>query len=400
MTAGITVIGCGVSPECISSQARDKILRADVLAGGKRLLDFFPEFKGRKIVIRSGIAEVLSELKRLSKNNRIAILASGDPLFHGIGAKLSSHFKESEIEIIPNISAMQYMFAKLKMPWHDTTLFTVHGGKLASYRNMLNSAKSAIYCDDKLTASRLAAELVRRFPSCAGRNAVIAENLGMPKENFFKGTLKKLSRYKDGGLSILLLLPTDGLVDSSIALGLDDAEFAHESRMITHSEVRAVVISKLRLGHGIMWDIGAASGSVGIEAATLCPDLQVHAVESDPKRFVHLQKNIQDFSLPNVKAYKADALKTIPSLPEARSIFVGGGGKDIRQIAEKAFRRLLPGGRLVVTAVLLETKATLTKCLEKNFVEAVSISVSRSSKLGSSRLMKSENSVDIFVYQK
>ncbi|MFZ2655406.1 MAG: precorrin-6y C5,15-methyltransferase (decarboxylating) subunit CbiE [Victivallales bacterium] len=400
MKSKIAVIGCGVSPECITPHARGKVMQSDVLAGGKRLLDFFPEFKGQKIVLKSGILEVISELKKMSAGKRIAILASGDPLFHGIGSKLGSHFKDSEIEIMPNVSAMQSLFSKLRISWDNAALFTVHGGKKAPYRNILNSSKSVIYCDDKVTASGLAAKLVAKFPRCKERKAVIAENLGMSEEKISRGTLENLTGQKVGGLSILVLLPTEDIINSSIALGLDDHEFMHENRMITHSEVRAVALSKLRIGPGVMWDIGAASGSVGIEAASLCPDLNVIAVESDSKRFGQLQKNIDEFGLPNAKAIHAGALKTIADLPKARAIFIGGGGKDIKQIVEKAFRKLLPGGRLVVTAVLLETKAALTKCLENNFVEAVSISVSRSSVLGSSRLMKSENSVDIFVYEK
>ncbi|MFA6566579.1 MAG: precorrin-6y C5,15-methyltransferase (decarboxylating) subunit CbiE [Victivallales bacterium] len=397
----VTVVGCGISPECISPHTRDKVLQADVIAGGERLLDFFPEFKGRKIVIKARILEVISELKKLSEHTHIAILASGDPLFHGIGSKLSSHFKDSEIEIIPNISAMQYLFSKLKMSWHDASLFTVHGGKKAPCRNILNSNKAVAYCDDKITASNLATELVNKFPECGKRQAVIAENLGMDEEKIFRGTLKNLTRQKVGGLSILLLPPNEDIIDSSISLGLDDSEFIHENRMITHSEVRTVVLSKLKIGPGAMWDIGAGSGSVGIEAASLCSDITVKAVESDAERFSQLQKNIDEFGVSNVEAIKGDALELITKpTPRPRCIFIGGGGKDIRKIAEKSFKKLLPGGRLVVTAVLLETKAELTKCLKKNFMEAVSISVSRSSKLGSSRLMKSENSVDIFVYGK
>ncbi len=396
----ITVIGCGISPESIPESIRVKVLESDIIAGGKRLLGFFPEFKGRKIIVKSSLFEVISELKKLSANNTITVLASGDPLFHGIGSRLGSHFKGSELEIIPNVSAMQYLFSKLKMAWHDASLFTVHGGKKAPFRNMLNSRKSVIYCDDKITASKLAAILVTKFPACASRKAVIAENLGTDKEKITSGTLKNLKNIRSGSLSVLLLLPTEGLVESCLALGLDDAAFTHENRMITHPEVRAIVLSKLKIGHGTMWDIGAGSGSVGIEAASLCADLNVLEIESDRKRFSQLQKNIESFGLPNISAVHADALKAISNLPEARAIFIGGGGKDIKHITEKAFKKLLPGGRLVVTAVLLETKAALTKCLKKNFVEATSISVSRSSSLGSSRLMKSENSVDIFVYEK
>jgi precorrin-6Y C5,15-methyltransferase (decarboxylating) len=399
--ANIIIVGCGVSPECISAHAREKVLQADVIAGGKRLLDFFPEFKGRKIEIKSSVSEVIAEIKKLSKSRKVAILASGDPLFHGIGALISKYFLKDEFEIIPNISAMQSLFSKIKVPWDNVKLLSIHGARKINFRTALTSYASAIYCDDKITASNLAVKFVESFPKSGKRSAVLAENLGMKNENIQAGTLSRISKMKCGGLSILVLLPSEDIADEGIVLGLPDASYICENRMITHSEVRAVVLSKLKIGAGVMWDIGAGSGSVGIEAASLCSDIKVKAVESDGNRFSQLQKNIGEFGVSNVEAIKGDALKVIAKLsPPPRCIFIGGGGKDIRKIAETAFDRLLPGGRLVASAVLLETKAELTKCLNKNFIEAVSISVSRSSKLGSARLMKSENSVDIFVFEK
>jgi precorrin-6Y C5,15-methyltransferase (decarboxylating) len=397
----VTVVGCGVSPECISGPAREKVLQSDVIAGGKRLLNFFPEFKGRKIVVKSGISEIISEIKSLSKSRKVVILASGDPLFHGIGALAAKYFSKNEFEIIPNVTAMQSLFSKLKIPWDNAKLLSIHGGRKINLRTALSSSVSVIYCDDKITAANLAANLVESFPACGKRSAVLAENLGMENENIQSDSLSRISKMKCGGLSILVLLPSEEITDKGIVLGLSDSSYVCENRMITHSEVRAVVLSKLKIGPGLMWDIGAGSGSVGIEAASLCSDIKVKAVESDAGRFRQLHKNIEAFGVSNVEAIAGDALKIITKLTtKPRCIFVGGGGKDIRRITEKAFGKLLPGGRLVVTAVLLETKAELTNCLKNNFMEAVSISVSRSSTLGSSRLMKSENSVDIFVYEK
>jgi precorrin-6Y C5,15-methyltransferase (decarboxylating) len=399
--ANIIIVGCGVSPECISAHAREKVMQADIIAGGKRLLDFFPEFKGRKIVIGAGITEIITEIKSLSKSGKVAILASGDPLFHGIGAIVSKYFSKDEFEIIPNISAMQSLFSKIKVTWDNVKLLSIHGARKINFRTALISYASAIYCDDKTTAANLAAKFVESFPESGKRSGVLAENLGMENERIQTDTLSRISKMKCGGLSILVLLPSEDITDEGIVLGLPDASYICENRMITHSEVRAVVLSKLKIGAGVMWDIGAGSGSVGIEAASLCSVIKVKAVESDGNRFCQLQKNIEAFGVSNVEAIKGDALNVITKLsPPPRSIFIGGGGKDIRKIAEKAFGKLLPGGRLVATAVLMETKAELTKCLNKNFIEAVSISVSRSSKLGSARLMKSENSVEIFVFEK
>ena len=397
----VIIVGCGVSPECFSLQAKEKVLQADILAGGRRLLDMFPEFKGRKIPINSSVSEAISEIKSLSRTRKVAILASGDPLFHGVGALTAKYFRRDEFEIIPNVTAMQSLFSKLKIPWDNVKLLSIHGGIKIGFRNTLSSSVAAIYCDNKTTAAGLAAKLVESFPVCGKRSAVLAEDLGMGSENIKTNTLSRISKMKCGGLSILVLLPSEEITDDGIVLGLPDDSYICENRMITHSEVRAVVLSKLKIGSGIMWDLGAGSGSVGIEAASLCCDIKVKAVESDAGRFSQLRKNIEEFGVSNVEAIEGDALKVIAKLtPRPRCVFIGGGGKDVRKIAEKAFGKLIPGGRMVVSAVLLETKAELTKCLRKNFMEAVSLSVSRSSKLGTSRLMKSENSVDIFVYGK
>jgi precorrin-6Y C5,15-methyltransferase (decarboxylating) len=397
----VIVIGCGVSPECISSRARDRVLHADVIAGGKRLLDLFPEFKGEKIAITSKISDFFQKIKSLSKSETVAILASGDPLFHGIGAAVEKYFKKNEYEIIPNVSAMQSLFAKIKITWDGAKLLSIHGGRKINFRTALASSISVIYCDDKITASNLAAKFAENFPPCGKRPAVIAENLGMENEKIETGTIFHLARKKCGALSILLLLPSTEITDEGIALGLPDSNFIHENRMITHSEIRAIVLSKLKIGHGAMWDLGAASGSVGIEAASLCPDLKVYAAESNRKRFLQMKKNAEKFGLSNYSPYHIDSKEFIGmSVPRPRCVFVGGGGKDISEIVKKTFCRLLPGGRLVVAAVMLETKAELTKCLKNNFIEAVTISISRSSSLGKGRLMKSENSVDIFVYEK
>jgi precorrin-6Y C5,15-methyltransferase (decarboxylating) len=397
----VIIIGCGVSPECISPHAKDRVLRADVIAGGKRLLDLFPEFNGEKIAIKSGISDFFPKIKSLSKTGTVAILASGDPLFHGIGAAAEKYFEKTEYEIIPNVSAMQSLFAKLKIPWCGAKLLSVHGGRKINFRNALASSISVIYCDDKITASNLAAKFAEIFHPCGKRPAVTAENLGMKNEKIETGTISHLAKKKCGGLSILLLLPSKEITDEGIALGLPDSNFIHENRMITHPEIRAIALSKLKIGPGIMWDLGAASGSVGIEAASLCPDLKVYAVESNRKRFLQMKKNAEHFGLSNYSPYHIGAKEFIGmSVPRPRCVFAGGGGKDISEIIKKTFCRLLPGGRLVAAAVLLETKAELTKVLRKNFIEAVTISISHSSSLGKGRLMKSENSVDIFVYGK
>ncbi len=396
----IKVVGCGIGDQSISEDIRGIVESSDILAGGRRLLELFPGFKGQRKLISSDVNKLLGELKRLSRAKSVTVLASGDPLFFGIGGTMSGHFAADELEVIPNISAMQSLFARFAIPWECARFFSVHGNKRINLRAALSSPLAIIYCDSVTSASSLAAKIVARFPESRNRPAIFAENLGMAGERVLESTLGRIARAKAGGLSVLGLLPSDGISDPGIALGLPDDEFVHESNMITHPEIRAVAVSKLRLGPGVMWDIGAGSGSVGIEAACICPELEVHAVEAKPGRAEHIRCNAEEFGLSRFFIHEADCLKAMSKLPRPRSVFIGGGGDDIARILKKSFDRLLDGGRIVVAAILLETRAKLVKALLGHFLEAVSISVSRSKNVQGKRILKADNTIELFVFEK
>jgi len=129
MKSKITIAGCGIAPGDITEKIRKIVNNSDIIIGGKRILDFFYDFKGTKITISNNIDELIEKIRKLKERKKITILASGDPLFYGIGKTLSSKFSSDEIEIIPNISAMQALFAKLKLPWEKAKFFSIHGQK-------------------------------------------------------------------------------------------------------------------------------------------------------------------------------------------------------------------------------------------------------------------------------
>ena len=170
--------------------------------------------------------------------------------------------------------------------------------------------------------------------------------------------------------------------------------------MITHAEVRAVALSKLRIGPGVLWDLGAGSGSVGIEAAGLCPGVTVYAVERNGNRCTQIKNNIRCAGVNTVQVVQGDTQEVIKDLPPPRSIFAGGGGQDIAKIVVNAFAALRHGGRLVVAAVLLDTKARLNHLLGQHLVEVIEIEVRRSAPVAGSVMLKPENPVTLFVFQK
>jgi precorrin-6B C5,15-methyltransferase / cobalt-precorrin-6B C5,C15-methyltransferase len=302
------------------------------------------------------------------------------------------------------VSAAQAVCADKKIPWDRANFFSLHGRELIlPWVNILNSELAVIYCDHKNTASEIAYHLVSKYPKAADRVAVLAENIGAENEQIVEARLEDLAECKCGGLSILVILPESPeikIIGPGVAFGRDDSEFVHENRLITHSEIRAVALSKLMLGPGVMWDMGAGSGSVGVEVNLLCPTMDIYSVEIGPERCEMINLNAAKFGVNNIHVINDNALEQIGKLPSPRSVFIGGGGKDVADILKGCYERLLPGGRIVASAVLLETRTALASTLIEHCDEVLSISISRSKEIAGSRMMKSENTIELFVYSK
>ena len=396
-----TILSCGIGKESIPANFAEIVDKADILLGGRRLLDLFPDFNGEKIIADKHIKETIAKLAENRDN--IVILASGDALFHGIAKTVLNTISADRVRIVPNITAAQALCAKIALPWDNISFFSLHNRNSSEFNwhNAAASAPALIYGDHKCNAANIAENLILANPAIADSPAVIGADLGLETEKVITASLRELSKIQCSALSILVLLEhTKNNPAERVKLGVPDCEYSHHNNMITHSEVRAVVLSKLQLRNGVLWDIGAGSGSVGIEAAGLQKNLKVFSIEKNEERIEDIKKNIKKFHTINVTPVSGDALNELKTLSDPDLVFIGGGGNDISELINTCFQRLKPGGTLVATAVLLETRAALAETLKKNCREVVSISVSRSKQLGESRLMKSDNSIEIYVYKK
>jgi precorrin-6B C5,15-methyltransferase / cobalt-precorrin-6B C5,C15-methyltransferase len=415
----LTVISCGIGSESLTDIIRTTVAGTAILAGAQRLLDLFPDFAGEKIIIGKCAGTTIANIANLvlEQEKNVCVLASGDSLFHGIGKTFAQFIPADQMMIIPNITAMQSLVAKLCIPWDSAKFFSIHGHKnhIIPWRAILAANTAVIYCDPKCTAADIADFLIRKIPEAADHPAAIGSDLGLPTEKVIQGTLREMAAKNCSGLSILVVLSWDSYskegvstdndcvtkaVKPGLAFGLPDSAFSHKKNLITHSEVRAVALSKLHLGAGVIWDIGAGSGSVGIEAAGLCNDLTVYSVEKNRDRVKDIEFNIKEFGLSNIVVKQNEAQEIIEDLPAPRAVFIGGGGEGIASILKSCYDKLLPNGYIVATAVLLETRSALAETLKDKCIEVVSLSVSRSKELGKSRMMKTENSIEMFVYKK
>jgi precorrin-6Y C5,15-methyltransferase (decarboxylating) len=401
MKGEVTLVSCGVSPADLTDRHRAAVAGAEVLAGGQRLLDWFPEFNGEKIVLAGHTAETVAELAARAREARIVVLASGDALFFGVGRLFAARLEPDRLTVLPNITAAQAAFARLCLSWENARFFSVHGrAEPLPWRRILQAPVAVIYADATRTPAALASELVQRWPPARNCRAAIVADLGGADERCIAGTLADMADGATGGLAMLIVYSAGADFSPALPLGLNDDGYAHEADLITHAEVRAVALAKLQLGPGVLWDVGAGSGSVGIEAAGLCEGLAVYAVEKSAARCGHIRENAARAGCGQVQVVTGVAPAIFAALPAPRSVFVGGGGADARAIVQAAFERLLPGGTLVAAAVMLETRAALLACLPERRNELVDIEVRRGRAFGPGHRLEPGNPVALFVFRK
>jgi precorrin-6Y C5,15-methyltransferase (decarboxylating) len=382
----LAVISCGIGHNSLNPAMINIVSKACVIAGSKRLTDMFDNFQGEVVILGSNLKKSAKDLIKRSKTENVVVLAPGDALFYDIGSIFADMMNPQELTIIPNITAMQSFLSKLKIPFNETSFFSLRGtNNILPYRDILSRKSAVIYCDNKLTASDVVRELIKEC-NVGERMGAIAEDLGTENEKITTGYLNSLSGESSSLLSMLYIYPPgekDPIFDRGIVLGVENDSFDYDNDLITSSEVRAIALSKLKLGSGVMWDIRAGSGSVGIEAASLCPDLTVYAVENDPKNIKNIKENIRDFGRTNVEVVHEEALHVIDSLPVPRSVFIGGTEKNIRQIICKSYEKLRLGGRLVVSVETPETRLEVQKVEKCTLLNVTTVSIAKTNDLKS-----------------
>lgn len=398
----IKIIGLDTSTREISAEKRLLILSSDVLAGGKRHLDLFADFKSTKIPITHDIPGLINDIKQhLEKGLSISVLASGDPLLFGIGNRLIKKFGIDSVEIHPGISAVQTALSRLGLKTDNTLVINRHASQKESLEKICYHDLSVILTSEKHTPADVISELTARYPWSSEWRGHICECIGMGRENIRSGNLNELANVTLFNAPNLLVLENPNPVNPSqvsSSFGRQDNEFEHDANMITHPEVRAVTLSKLMLKNSeVMWDIGAGSGSVGIEAALLDPLLNVYCIEKNEERAARIIKNKKKYKTANLTPVHGNATEICPSLPMPDRIFIGGGGKDLEEILAFCYQALKKNGIIVVNTVTLEAFETVRDfCIAGDMdYEIVEIQVLRQYSLSGYHMLKPDNPVKI-----
>lgn len=358
----------------------ERITTADVLVGGRRQLGYFPDFAGEAIAITSSLEPALQRLRQaLERGERAVVLASGDPLWYGIGTSLRRVFPPEVLEIVPAPTAFQMAFAVLAEPWHDAALLSAHGRPLDDViTGVLHAPKAAILTDSQHTPAVIAQSLLGAgLP--ADTACAVCENLGGPEQRVIRTILGHAAGESFAALNVFVVWSNPDtetrrhadmqtgenasrhpLTASPPHPGLPDEVFATSAGQITKREVRLLSLAELALGPGeVLWDIGAGSGAVGIEAARSQPSAQVFAVERRAAMCAHIRENLRRFPAPNLRLVEGHAPEACAGWPDPDAVFVGGSGGKLADIIDLARQRLRPGGRLVINLATLENLHTL-----------------------------------------
>lgn len=348
----------GVAPDGASSlhyEARRLVNRAEMVFGGKRLLDMFPSLTGEKVAIRNNLAEIADLIKKNVRQRRIVVLASGDPGFYGIANYLIGKLGKDSLEIIPNVSAMQVAFSRIKESWEDAVFVSAHARPVEDIVETVRSNhKIGIFTDDKHTPASIARVLLER--GVDGYRAYVCQNLGEKDEEVIETELHNLVGMKFPPLNVLILLRGKAKKRPQQILGIPETSFYRRRYgLITKQEVRAISLAKMRLSdESVLWDIGAGSGAVSIEASFLVRKGRIYAIEKNDADIAIIKKNVRKFRAANVEVVQAFAPDGLGELPDPTTVFVGGSGGRLTEILELAGRRLKPGGRIVINIAVLE----------------------------------------------
>lgn len=370
----IQIIGIGDDGlEGLTAAARHQVEAAELLLGTRQALTAAAQCQGQRKEI-SGDLEQAVQLLQEAGGKRVVILASGDPLFYGTTRFLCDRLGKDRFEVTPHVSSMQLAFARVKESWDDAYLANLAMQPLELVAEKIRTAsKAGLFTTEKASPSDVAKALLDRHIDYF--TAYICENLGSPDERVTQSEISELAENDFGALNVMILVRKPDLPDRPAAMagkrlfGNPDEAFLQSQPkrgLVTPAEVRCIALAELDIGPtSVVWDVGAGSGSVAIEAAQIASGGAVYAIEMDPEDYGLIAANAERFCTQNLTPVLGKAPEAWSSLPKPDAIFVGGTGRQVRGLVELAFDQLKPHGRLVANVGAIENLSAVTELLHK-----------------------------------
>jgi precorrin-6Y C5,15-methyltransferase (decarboxylating) len=403
----LAIVGIGHDgPAGLSPEARAHIEVAGLLAGGCRHLNFFPNWRGDKVVLGNDVTGFVGILRERYRQEKTVVLASGDPLFYGIGRALLAAIPRDDLVFLPQVSSVQLAFARVKETWHDARIVSVHGRPLEALAAAIvaREPKIAVLTDAQNHPAALA-DLLRHLGAAEEYTLWVCENLSGPDERVSRHAAASLRGEMFSPLNIVILLRTAKESAKPVRdlplLGIPEAALLHQPGprgMITRREVRLLALCYLELRPGdVLWDVGAGSGSVSIEASRLSSGLEICAIERNAEAFARLETNVAKYAPGRIRTYCAEAPAGLVHLPDPDAVFIGGSGGELGPILDMVAQRLRPAGRVVLNCITLENFSLAWEKLREWQLEpeATSVQLAHSRPLGRLHSLEPENPIFI-----
>lgn len=407
----------------LSRAALAHLRQAQLVIGGTRTLQLFAEHidsTAQQRDLTGALSQVPEWIRAAqAENQRVVVLATGDPLCHGIAAYLASRLCIEAIDVLPNVSTLQLACARLGLPWQDMKFSSVHSkdagdwaegsepghGLYALLRDIRQNDRLAILTSPANTPDRIARMLVTEGLADDFEMAV-AERLCQPEERVVSGmSVSAAAQMPFADPNVVLLWRTT-LRPLPVLLGLPDASYQQrypEKGLITKNEVRVVSLARMQLRAGsVVWDIGAGSGSVGLEAARLCSQGHVYAIEKNVDDSAIVRGNRKNLGISNHTLVHGKAPEGLQHWPNPDAVFIGGSGGELAELIRLILQRLKPEGWLVMNFVTLENLSVAVDTLKALGVawDVLQLQASRSKPILHMNRMAAENPVWLVCAQK
>ncbi len=354
MTGRVHVIGVPPGAEGLPADVRAAVAGCSLVAGARRHLALVSGFAGELVALEGRTAEVVDRVAA-APDLAAALLASGDPGFFGLAALVLRRIPRERVRVWPAVSSMQLAFARAGEPWSHARFASLHGRPLENLAPVLGAERIGLFTDPRNDPAAIA-----RFCVDAGWDdyeMVVAEDLGTASERISRAPVTAVREWSGSDLNVVLLV-RPGPDPRPAGPGLPDHGFSHDRGLITKREVRAVAQGLLSLPRrGVLWDVGAGSGSVAVEACLGRPGLRAYAVERTDAGLAHIRENRRRFRVAGLVPVAGEAPAVLTGLPDPDAVYVGGTGGRVHPVLDACWTRLRPGGSLVVAAVLVDTLA-------------------------------------------
>ncbi len=384
----VHVVGIGLDGATgLSHDVCTLIRQSTLLMGSDRHLSYFPDHPARQVMDNlqdaiQTIRQVLATASRATTTAAeamplIVVLASGDPLFFGIGRLLLEELDRDDLTFHPHVSAIQLAFNRIKLPWQDACIISAHGRSLETLTQALKRGheKIAILTDSTHTPGAIA-QLIRGLNLPITYGLWVCENLGGSNETvrWFVAheldTLPLAAPFATLNVVVLVRIaePDAKRLTQTPRLGIPDAfffSFADRPGLMTKRDVRLLILGELSLQQQhVMWDIGAGTGSVSIEVGRISPESQIYAIEKTAAGITLIQKNSQRFKVGQIIPVHGTAPEALANLPHPDRIFIGGSGGQLTPILDICQQRLQPNGLIVIALATLEHLTTVITWLK------------------------------------